>query len=323
MTAPTFGLFFDLRNPAQWRVPWPEHYAATIDLAVDVEGRGCGSVWVTEHHQFDDGYIPQPLTFLAAVAARTSRMRLGTGIILAALRHPRHVAEQAAVVDLISDGRLELGLGAGYVAAEFELFGANIERRMTLTDRNAGVVRDLLWSGELRPPAAQAQVPVWLGYQGPQGAARAGRLGLGLLAPRPDLLEPYRAGLVEGGHDPAIAKMGGLVDLIIADDPERTAQLIGPHVYHQRATYNAAATGQAPKPVDDEALARTVAGLRALEKPGTKVVTVDEAVARLRPIVDGAPIEHIYMWATIAAMPIDIVDEHIDLLFGRVAPAFT
>ncbi|HQV56547.1 MAG TPA: LLM class flavin-dependent oxidoreductase [Ilumatobacteraceae bacterium] len=318
-----FGLFFDLRNPPQWERSWADHYAETIDLAVSAEQRGCRSAWVTEHHQFDDGYIPQPLTFLAALAMRTSTMRLGTGIVLAALRHPRHIAEEVAIVDLLSNGRVELGLGAGYVAAEFEMFGADITKRMTTTDAVAAEVRDLLWSGQMKPPAAQPQVPIWIGYQGPQGAGRAGRLGLGLLAPRPDLLEPYRAGLVEGGHDPAIARMGGLVDLIIASDPERTAQRIAPHAFYQRATYNAAATATAIKQPDDESLARTAAGLRARDKPGTKVVTPDEAQSILRPIVDGAPIHHLYMWATIAAMPADTVDEHIDLLFTQVAPAFT
>lgn len=317
-----FGLFFDLRNPPPWQRPWADHYAETIDLAVDAEQRGCRSAWVTEHHQFEDGYIPQPLTFLAALAMRTTSMRLGTGIVLAALRDPRHIAEEAAIVDLLSNGRLELGLGAGYVAAEFEMFGADLTKRMTLTDAVAAAVRDLLWSGELKPPAAQPRLPIWMGYQGPQGAGRAGRLGLGLLAPRPDLLEPYRAGLIEGGHDPDIARMGGLVDLIIASDPDRTAQRIAPHCFYQRATYNAAASGTAIKQPDDESVARTAAGLRALDKPGTKVVTPDEAERILRPIVDGAPIEHLYMWATIAAMPDDTVDEHIALLFADLAPRF-
>lgn len=322
MSAPTFGLFFDLRNPQQWFVPWAQHYAATLELIEDAERRGFGAVWVTEHHQFVDGYIPQPLTFLAAAAARTSRIRLGSGIVVAPLRHPRHVAEEAGIVDLVSNGRLELGLGAGYVASEFEMFGADIGRRMTLTDGVAAAVRDLLWGGEMQPPPIQEQVPIWLGYQGPQGARRAGRLGLGLLAPRPDLLEPYREGLVEGGHDPATARMGGLIELIVASDPERTASRIAPHVYHQRATYSAAHAGSAPRRADDAAIAKTVAGLRDMGKPGMKVVTPAEAIERLRPIIDGAPIRHLYMWATIAAMPVDTVDEHLSLLADSVAGAF-
>src|SRR5690606_22136564 len=114
----------------------------------------------------------------------------------------RHVAEQASFIDNLSDGRLELGIGAGYAPHEFELFERDLGRRMTLADQSVRDLRALLWNGQLVPPPQQAQMPLWLGYQGPQGARRAGRLGVGLLAPNPALLSPYRDGLIEGGHDP-------------------------------------------------------------------------------------------------------------------------
>src|SRR5690606_6110691 len=114
MSAPAIGFLFDVRNPAPWARPWPEVVGSALDLVVEAELQGAGSIWATEHHDFPDGYLSQPLTFLAAAAARTRRVRLGTGVLLAAMRHPRHVAEQASFIDNLSDGRLELGIGAGY-----------------------------------------------------------------------------------------------------------------------------------------------------------------------------------------------------------------
>ena len=66
------GIYLDGRNPPQWARPWPEHYARTLELVERAEALGAASVWLSEHHFFEDGYLPQPLTFAAAIAARTS-----------------------------------------------------------------------------------------------------------------------------------------------------------------------------------------------------------------------------------------------------------
>ncbi len=73
------GLYFDLRNPPQWHVEWSRLYGFMLEMCEEAEHLGIDSLWVTEHHGFDDGYLPQPLTMLAAMAARTKRVRLGTG----------------------------------------------------------------------------------------------------------------------------------------------------------------------------------------------------------------------------------------------------
>ncbi len=75
------GLFFDLRNPEPWARPWPDLYARNLELVERAEQGGLGSVWFTEHHRFADGYLPQPLTFLAAVAARTRTITIGTAVM--------------------------------------------------------------------------------------------------------------------------------------------------------------------------------------------------------------------------------------------------
>lgn len=81
------GLYFDLRNPGRWRRDPTELYGAFLELCEEAEHLGIDSVRVTEHHGFDDDYLPAPLTLLAAAAARTRRIRLGTGIVVAPL-HP-------------------------------------------------------------------------------------------------------------------------------------------------------------------------------------------------------------------------------------------
>ena len=316
------GLYFDLRNPAPWARPWPEVYGRALDLVVEAERLGAASVWFSEHHLFADGYLPQPLTFAAAAAARTSRVRIGTAVLIAALRPAALVAEEAAVIDQISGGRLELGIGAGYSVPEYEFYGADITKRYGLTDAAVAEIRRLLDEGIVTPPAAQNPFPIWLGYQGPQGAKRAGRLGVGLLSLDRALLDPYREGLVEGGHDPATARTGGMLDIIVADDPEEAFERILPHYAHQLNSYRAAAVAgsgrDAPKEITVEKLRGGAAQKGQI--PGLRVLTPTDAVAAIREATEGSPVEHVYLWASVAGMPDEIVERHVELTCTQVAP---
>jgi len=319
------GLFFDLRNPQPWAKPWPEFYARTLDSISAAEQMGLHSVWVTEHHLFDDGYMPQPLTFLSAIAARTSKVVLGTAVTLPALRPPALVAEEAAVVDQLSGGRLQLGFGAGYSPREYQLFGADVAKRYSLTDTAAMEVRRLLDERITTPPAAQNPFPIWMGYQGPQGARRAGRMGTGLLSLDKSLLEPYRQGLEEGGHDVATARTGGMLDIIVADDPESAFERILPHYAHQLNTYRAASVAgsgaPAPKEIGLDKLRAQKTGAGSI--PGLRVLTVDEAKAAIAEEIADAPVQHVYLWGSIAAMPDDLADRHIELVSRELAPHFS
>jgi alkanesulfonate monooxygenase SsuD/methylene tetrahydromethanopterin reductase-like flavin-dependent oxidoreductase (luciferase family) len=316
------GLYFDLRNPQPWHRPWSEVYGRALELIVEAERLGAESAWFSEHHQFDDGYLPQPLTMAAAAAARTSRLRLGTAVVLAALRPSMLVAEEAAVVDQLSGGRLELGIGAGYVAAEYAAYATDIDRRYALTDAAVVEIRRMLDDGVVTPPAHQRPFPLWLGYQGPQGARRAGRLGVGLLSLDRSLLEPYRLGLTEGGHDPASARTGGMLDIIVADDPEEAFERILPHYAHQLNSYRAATVAGTDRPAPKEITADRLRGgvTAAGQIPGLRVLSPADATAAIRAATADAPVEHVYLWASIAGMPDDLVERHVELLCTEVRP---
>jgi alkanesulfonate monooxygenase SsuD/methylene tetrahydromethanopterin reductase-like flavin-dependent oxidoreductase (luciferase family) len=108
-----FGLLLSFRNPPPGREPFTEIYRKHFDIAALAEDLGYNTIWLTEHHFIDDGYSPSLLPIAAAIAARTRRIRIGTFVILLPLHNALRIAEDAATVDIISNGRFDLGVGAG------------------------------------------------------------------------------------------------------------------------------------------------------------------------------------------------------------------
>src|SRR5437667_1584441 len=119
------GLFTGQVPPDSSRT-FVQEYREIIDLARLAETLGFPSAWVSEHHGSGDGYMPSLLTTLAACAAATDRITLGTGVLLTPFHHPLRLAEDAATVDLISGGRLILGLGLAWRQEEFRAFGVPV-----------------------------------------------------------------------------------------------------------------------------------------------------------------------------------------------------
>ncbi|WP_433183378.1 LLM class flavin-dependent oxidoreductase [Actinoallomurus sp. CA-150999] len=103
-----------------------EVYDYQLEIAELCEELGFDGIWVAEHHFRDYGLVPNIFTLLSYLAARTERLRLGTGIVVLPLHNPVHIAEEAAMVDLLSGGRLEMGIGRGYQSVEFESFGVDL-----------------------------------------------------------------------------------------------------------------------------------------------------------------------------------------------------
>jgi alkanesulfonate monooxygenase SsuD/methylene tetrahydromethanopterin reductase-like flavin-dependent oxidoreductase (luciferase family) len=315
------GVYFDLRNPPGWRQDWSRLYSFTLELCQEAERLGADSAWFSEHHMFEDGYLPQPLTFAAAVAARTSRIRIGTAVLLAPLRRAVQLAEEAAVVDILSDGRLDLGLGAGYRQPEFDAYGADLGDRYRATDQMVLDLRKAWADGKVMPPPRQSPVPLWLGYGGPQGARRAGRLGTGLLSLNPEQLAPYRQGLQDAGLDPASARMSGVVHAWVSQDPDRDWPLVARHHAYQWDSYRrylAEGTGRpAPKPVDPDRSRAN--GL----KPGMGnllYATPEDAAEKIGKHLDGLPVDTAFFWASLAGMQEDAAVRHVQTLCTRLRP---
>jgi alkanesulfonate monooxygenase SsuD/methylene tetrahydromethanopterin reductase-like flavin-dependent oxidoreductase (luciferase family) len=315
------GIYFDLRNPPE-RATADEHlYGFTLEMCEEAEHLGCHSIWVSEHHRFDDGYLPQPLTLAAALAARTRTPRIGTAIVIAPLHHAAELAEQAAIVDIISAGRLELGLGAGYRVPEFELYGADPATRYAATDARARELRRLWDEGVVTPGPVQARPPIWLGYQGPKGARRAGRLGEGLLSIDPALVGPYREGLAEGGHDLTQARMAGGIQGWTTEDPEADWPLVARHLAYQVDSYRRhmveGTDHPTPRAVDADRLRqRDFGGPLSYFLYGTP----EEVAARIQGYIGDAPVETVFFWASLGGMPEDLVARNVKTICTRLAP---
>ena len=131
-----FGLRFDFRNPSFAGTTMAERYRAALDMAEWADGLGAVALILSEHHGSDDGYLPSPLPLAAAVAARTTNIRINLAALVASFHDPLRLAEDIAVVDLISEGRLDVVITNGYVSDEFTMFGQP-HRRPSPTDHRA------------------------------------------------------------------------------------------------------------------------------------------------------------------------------------------
>jgi alkanesulfonate monooxygenase SsuD/methylene tetrahydromethanopterin reductase-like flavin-dependent oxidoreductase (luciferase family) len=178
-----------------------DHFVEQAELA---EALGYDSVWVAEHHGLADRFYPSPLMLLAGLATRTRRVKLGTAILLIPLYEPLRLAEDIAVLDVLSKGRVVLGVGMGYRAVELELFGTKMSERVSRLTEGIRLLRRC-WSGDgsatggvaLFPePVQPGGPPVWVGGYVPAAVTRAARLGdawFPAMSARLGLLESLRA----------------------------------------------------------------------------------------------------------------------------------
>ncbi|ABL72961.1 putative FMN-dependent luciferase-like monooxygenase [Paracoccus denitrificans] len=168
-----------------------ERYSLVTEQIRTAERFGYHTAWVAQHHfHRDEGGLPAPLVFLAHVAARTSRIRLAIGVVTLPLEHPVRVAEDAVVLDLLSGGRLDLGLGTGGTPESYAAFGHDHADRATIYDEYIATLRkalagaDLGGGNRLYPAAGDLASRIWQATFSVPGGVRAGRAGDGLLLSR-------------------------------------------------------------------------------------------------------------------------------------------
>ena len=243
------SLFFDMRAPA-FGAPSREIYAATLEMTAFGDQIGINKAGFMEHHGCDDGYLTNPFLMGAAAAARTSRIRINLGAVILPLHDPLKVAEDIAIVDQISQGRVEVILGAGYVPSEFARFGVSLHDRAKLMDRGIETILRAL-SGEatdsegrdilVRPLPIQDPKDILLVGGGVKASAiRAARFDLGFAPANPKLFGLYEEEMRARGQ--ALRAMHGPgrpLCIHLAEDVDAGWAELLPHAMHVAQSYAA------------------------------------------------------------------------------------
>src|SRR5262245_15135692 len=243
-----FGLYSSIANP-----PRGEQLERCIDEVIAeaqlAEATGFDSCFFGEHHQDADGFLPSPLIVATAVAARTTRLRVGTSVILLPLHHPVRVAEDVITLDLVSKGRVILGVGIGYQPADFRAFSVPMEDRGGRFEESIEILR-LSWTGEkfsfrgkhytlediqiLPRPYQKSGPPLWIGASIEAAARRAGRIADGFvgtpstsMANATHLADVYKDAARKAGRPAEVVQMR---DAWVATSRAEAEDVYGPHV---------------------------------------------------------------------------------------------
>lgn len=247
-----FGILWPFRNPDFARVPWEELYRAHLALIADSEALGFDEAWLSEHHFVDDGYSPSLHTIGAAIAARTTRLRIGTYLLLLPLHNPVRIAEDTATLDVLSSGRFDLGVGLGYRRGEFDDQGVPARQRGGRMEESLEIVQRLLGGetvsfegryNQLRdvrivPPASQLNPPVWVGGIVPKAIDRAARMGCHFLSGgQAEQSEVYDDALRSHGRDPADFSIAGQRVVYVAETREKAWEVAARPLHHTASCY--------------------------------------------------------------------------------------
>jgi probable F420-dependent oxidoreductase len=312
------------------------YYREALEEVTRAEELGFDSVWMEEHHAVTDHYWPSPLTVLAGFATRTSRMRLGTDIIVAAFHHPVRLAEDAAMVDVISNGRLVLGLAIGYKPDEFALYGVPLEKRGARFEEQLAIVKGL-WTqervqfrgtyyaleGRLEPrPVQRPHPPIWIGGWGDLTLRRAATLGdnwipgptadlARLLKGKAQFLEQRRTA---GEPDPTEWPLTR--DVIIADTDREARALAEEHIM---VAYRREYAGGWRHPFIDASIATD---LDKLMEDRFIIGGPEQCVTKIRRFVEQYGMTHLICRMFFPGMPHARIMRALELVAREVRPAF-
>ena len=312
-------------------------YRDALEEVVRAEDLGFDSVWMEEHHSVTDHYWPSPLPVLAGFATRTTRMRLGTDILVAPFYHPVRLAEDAAMLDVMSGGRFVLGIAIGYKPDEFALYGAALEKRGARFEEQLAVMK-ALWTqdrvafhgtyytvdGRLEPrPVTRPHPPVWIGGWGDITLRRAATLAdnwvpgptadlARLLAGKQQFLANRRA----AGRNEAVTEWPLTRDVIIADTDREARELAEKHIM---ISYRKEYAGGWRHPFIDASIATD---LDALMQNRFLVGGPDQVVRALRPFVTEYGMTHLICRVFFPGMPHRHIMRELELIAKEVRPAF-
>ena len=241
-----YTLRFDLRAPTDG-TPKAELYAAALDMCAWGEQHGALAAVLSEHHGSPDGYLPAPIVLASAIAARTERL----GIILAALVLPLYdpvrLAEELAVLDIVSRGRVSAVLAVGHRDEEYAHFGIDPRRRGRIADEHLALLRDLLRGDvvehdgrriQLTPPPHTPGGPaLMIGGASAAAVRRAARFGLGFIgqAAPAGLAEVYAEACRDSGREPGPILLPDPADpttIFVSDDVDAAWEELGPYLLH-------------------------------------------------------------------------------------------
>ena len=333
-----FAIRYDLRNPPEWRRPFEEHYAHFLDQVAWADEHGFETLTLSEHHFSEDGYIPSMFPVAAAVAARTKSIRIVLSLVLLPLKHPVQVAEDGALVDIISNGRLELMLGGGYVNGEFEGYGISIKSRGGRMEEGTEIIKrcweeeefsfqgkywDLKSVRVMPKPVQKPRPPVLMGGSSPAAARRAARLADGFSPTSPRLMKQWREEMARLGKDPGPEPP---LDpprpprsfLHASHDPDAAWKRIAPHAAWESNSYAAwvgtAGFGVYQQVADPDTLRSS--GAYGVMTP-TEIVNLGKQMEAADP-GGAALVFHPMM----GGMPLDLGQESLDLVVNEVMPQF-
>jgi alkanesulfonate monooxygenase SsuD/methylene tetrahydromethanopterin reductase-like flavin-dependent oxidoreductase (luciferase family) len=314
-----------------------QFYREALEEVVRAEELGFDSVWMEEHHGVKDHYWPSPLTVLAGFATRTPRMLLGTDILVMPFYHPVRLAEDVALLDVISGGRFILGTAIGYKPDEFALYDTPLEKRGARFEEGLKLMRSLwteemvtfkgkyynLDNGRIEPkPLTKPHPPVWIGGWGKLTLKRAATLGQNWIpGPTADLarlqdgkrqflLHRSAAGLTAPTEWPLTR------DVIIADTDREARELAERHIM---VSYRHEYAGGWRHPFIDASIATDLDGLM---KDRFLIGGPDQVVAGITRFVEVYGMTHLICRLFFPGMPHAHIMRELDLLARKVMPAF-
>lgn len=248
-----FGYMLDFRNPPGSPLGFAELYKEMFRQIEFADQAGLDSIWITEHHFTDDGYLAATMPMLAAIASRTRRVTIGTYVLLAPFYHPLRLAEDAATIDVLSGGRLRLGIGTAYRDEEFQGFEVSRKYRLGRTLETIEILRRA-WTGERfsfegkhfrfhdvrvlpRPVSSPHPELLWAGMT-ERAIQRGAEIGLSFAC---NLglheVELYRNALRNQGKDPANFNIVRSAVVQIADSADQAWADIEQPAMYQAALY--------------------------------------------------------------------------------------